>query len=33
MIGLLLVHYNRTKQNEDHAGAVSRQLNLMCIPR
>jgi hypothetical protein len=33
MIGLLLVHFNRNKQNEDPAGAVSRQLHLMCIPR
>jgi hypothetical protein len=33
MIGLLLVHHNRTKQNEDPASAVSGQSHLMCEPR
>jgi hypothetical protein len=33
MIGLLLVHHNRTKQKEDPTGAVSGYLHLMCVPR
>ncbi|KAF8474433.1 hypothetical protein DFH94DRAFT_131009 [Russula ochroleuca] len=32
MIGLLLVHHNRTKQKEDPTGAVSGYLHLMCVP-